>query len=240
MAAEVGIVARSLVALLVGLLAIACAASALAEAEPAPEPTDAEGQFELGRRLAWGLEGTSKDPRAALKWFRLAADQGHPRAQTQLGMAYQKGRGVGRDIPESVKWMRLAAEQGHAKAQFELGVYYRDGKGVPRDEVLGLMWLLLSQERGGIASRMVAPGLARRLEPRDRKEAWKLVYQWRDIHGLPERSPRAAKSKSKESLPAETVAGPEPPADAEAAPKPQDGAEPAEAPLQESDAPPSG
>ena len=232
--------ARSLVALLVGSLAIACGASALAETEPAPEPTDAEGQFELGRRLAWGLEGTKKDPRAALKWFRLAADQGHPRAQTQLGMAYQKGRGVGRDIPESVKWMRKAAEQGHAKAQFELGVYYRDGKGVPKDEVLGLMWLLLSQERGGIASRMVAPGLARRLKPRDRKEAWKLVYQWRDIHGLPEFPSRAAKSGSDVPPPAEPAAGPETPAGSEAAPKPPDGAEPAEAPPKEGPAPASG
>ena len=232
--------ARSPVALLVGLLAIACAASALAETEPAPEPTDAEGQFELGRRLAWGLDGTKKDPRAGLKWFLLAAEQGHPRAQTQLGMAYQKGRGVGRDIPESVKWMRKAADQGHAKAQFELGVYYRDGKGVPRDEVLGLMWLLLSQERGGIASRMVAPGLARRLKPRDRKEAWKLVYQWREIHGLPELQSRAAKSGSKATPPAEPAAGPETPADSEAAPKPPDGAGPAEAPPQDRDAPASG
>ena len=220
--------ARSLVALLLGLVVIACAAGALAETEPAPEPTDAEAQFELGRRLVWGLEGTKKDPRAGLKWLRLAAEQGHARAQTQLGMAYQKGRGVGRNIPESAKWMRKAAEQGHPKAQFEMGVYYRDGKGVPRDRVLGLMWLLLSQKGGGIASRMVAPGLARRLEPRDRQEARKLVDQWREIRGLPEPSPRAAKSGAKESLPAE------------AAPKPQDGAAPAEAPLQEGDAPPSG
>jgi len=228
------------VALLVGLLVIVCAASALGETEPAPEPTDAEGQFELGRRLAWGLEGTEKDPRAGIKWFLLAAEQGHARAQTQLGMAYQKGRGVRRDIPESVKWMRKAAEQGHAKAQFELGVYYRDGKGVPRDEVLGLMWLLLSQERGGIASRVVAPGLARKLKPRARKEAWKLVYQWRDIHGLPELKSRAAKSGAKETPPAEPATGPETPADSEAAPKPPDGAAPGEAPPQDGDAPGSG
>jgi hypothetical protein len=239
-AAEVGIVARSLLALLVGLLVLVCAASALAETEPTPEPTDAEEQFQLGRRVAWGLEGTKKDPRAGFKWFLLAAEQGHPRAQTQLGMAYQKGRGVARDIPESARWMRKAAEQGHAKAQFELGVYYRDGKGVPRDEVLGLMWLLLSQERGGIASRMVAPGLARRLKPRDRKEAWKLVYQWRDIHGLPELPSRAAKSESETTPPAEPAVGPDTPAEPEAAPKPPDGAGPAEAPPREGDAPAEG
>jgi hypothetical protein len=84
---------------------------------------------------------------------------------------------------------------------------------------------------------MVAPGLARRLKPRDRKEAWKLVYQWREIHGLPS---RAAKSGSREPPPAEPAAGPETPADSQAAPNPSDGAAPAEAPPQEGDAPASG
>ena len=232
--------ARCLVALLVGFLVFACARGALAETEPAPDPTDAEAQFELGLRLAWGLEETKKDQQAALKWFRLAAEQGHPKAQTQLGMAYQKGRGTKRDIQESVKWMRKGADQGHPKAQFEMGVYYRDGKGVPQDRVLGLMWLLLSQQKGGIASRLVAPGLARQLKPRDRKEAWELVYQWREAHGLPRIPARAAKSGAKATTPAEPAPGSETPADPETSPKPQDGATPAETPPQEGDAPGSG
>jgi len=248
-------VARSVAALLVALLAFAFTtgcraetepaaeptdaepAAEPAETEPAPEPTDAEAQFELGRRLAWGLEGTRQDQHAALKWFHKAAEQGHARAQTQLGMAYQKGRGVGRDIDESVKWMRKAADQAHSKAQFEMGVTYRDGKGVPRDQVLGMMWLLLSQEKGGIAARVVAPGLMRRLKPRDRKEAWELVYQWREAHGLPRLPPRAAKARSKQASPSEAAPAPEPPADPEAAPEPQDAATPADAPPQRGDAP---
>jgi hypothetical protein len=136
--------------------------------------------------------------------------------------------------------MRKAADQGHPKAQFEMGVYYRDGKGVLRDEVLGLMWLLLSQQKGGIASRVVAPGLARRLKPRDRQEAWELVYQWRVAHGLPKIPPRAAKARAKETTEAEPAAGSEPPADSETAPKPQDGATSKEAPPPESGAPDSG
>jgi hypothetical protein len=155
----------------------------------------------------------------------------------QLGMAYQKGRGVRRDIQESNEWMRKAAEQGYAKAQFELGVAYRDGRGLPRDRVLGMMWLLLSQQKGGIAARIVAPGLARQLEPRDRKEAWELVYQWREAHGLPRIPPRTAKPR----LIPRPVKGParEKPADPETAPKPQGGSKPAEVPPQESDAEPS-
>jgi TPR repeat protein len=227
------------VTLLAGLLAFACATGALAEAEPAPEPTDAEAQFELGRRYKLGLEGTKKDPRAAVKWFRLAAEQGHAKAQTKLGMAYQQGRGVDRDIDESIRWMRKAAEQGHAKAQFELGVAYRDGKGAPRDEVLALMWMFLSQEKGGIVARLVMPGLAWKLEPRDRKEALALVRQWHEAHGLATPPPRAAKSGAKATPPARPGPEPETPADSEAAPRPRDDATPAEAAPQEGDAPPS-
>jgi TPR repeat protein len=234
----VEIVARSLLALLLGLLALACATQALAKAEPAPEPTDAEAQFELGMRLAWGLDGTEKDQRAALKWFHKAAAQGHPRAQTQLGMAYKEGRGIDRDMNESIKWMRKGAEQRNAKAQFELGVAYRDGKGVPQDRVLALMWLLLSQQKGGIVARIVVPGLARQLQPRDHKEAWELVYQWRETHGLP-RTPAPGEAW-KAKFRAGSGSGSERPADSETAPTPQGGATPAEALPQEGDAPPTG
>jgi TPR repeat protein len=236
----VEIVARVLAALLLGYLAFVCATGALAEAESAPEPTDAEGQFELGRRLVWGLDGTEKDERAGFEWLLKAAEQGHPRAQTQVAMAYQKARGVRQDFPESAKWMRKAADQGHPKAQFELGVYYRDGRGVPADQVLALMWLLLSQEKGGIAARVVAPGQLRRLKPRDRKEAWELVYQWREAHGLPRLPPRVAKARAeaeaREKAQSQPAAGPE--AAAEVEPKQREGATPAEAPPPQADAPP--
>lgn len=219
--------ARCLAAVIFGLLALAYTAVALAEAEPAAEPTEAEAQFELGRRLMWGLDGTEKDERAGIEWLHKAAEQGHPRAQTQLGMAYQLGRGVDRDIDESVKWMRKAADQGVPKAQFELGVYYRDGKGVPNDPVLGMMWLILAQQKGGIAARVAAPGLLRRLKPRERKEAWELVYQWREAHGLPRLTARAAKAQAKAEAAKKSAS--EAPADSKARPQPEDGEKPAEA-----------
>ena len=59
-----------------------------------------------------------------MKWYRLAADQGNAIAQCNLGVMYDKGRGVPQDYAEAVKWYRLAAEQGHADAQFKLGIMY--------------------------------------------------------------------------------------------------------------------
>jgi TPR repeat protein len=45
-----------------------------------------------------------------VKWFRLAAAQGHAGAQCDLGAAFLNGEGVNLDNVEAVKWFRLAAE----------------------------------------------------------------------------------------------------------------------------------
>jgi hypothetical protein len=48
----------------------------------------------------------------ALKWYRLASDQGDPAAQFILGAMYDKGDGVSQDYKEVVKWYRLAVVRG--------------------------------------------------------------------------------------------------------------------------------
>ena len=55
-----------------------------------------------------------------MKWWRKAAEQGDVRAQNNLGVRYENGQGVGKDINEAVKWYRKAAEQGDAKAKENL------------------------------------------------------------------------------------------------------------------------
>ena len=47
-----------------------------------------------------------------MKWYTLAAEQGHASAQYNLGFMYNNGRGVPQDDKTAVKWHTLAAEQG--------------------------------------------------------------------------------------------------------------------------------
>ena len=69
--------------------------------------------------------GVDKDDAEAVKWFRLAADQGYAAAQCNLGVMYANGQGIiNKDEAEAVKWYRLAADQGYALAQYNLGVMY--------------------------------------------------------------------------------------------------------------------
>ncbi len=57
-------------------------------------------------------EGVPQDYAEAVKWYRLAAEQGDASAQYNLGIMYINGKGVPQDYAEAVKWYRLAAEQG--------------------------------------------------------------------------------------------------------------------------------
>ena len=52
------------------------------------------------------------DYATALRIWRSLADQGDANAQYNLGLMYQKGKGVPQDYKEAVKWYMLAAEQG--------------------------------------------------------------------------------------------------------------------------------
>ena len=65
----------------------------------------------LGWMYANG-RGVEQDDAEAVKWYRLAAEQGDADAQASLGWMYASGRGVEQDDAEAVKWYRLAAEQG--------------------------------------------------------------------------------------------------------------------------------
>ena len=80
--------------------------------------------------------GVPQDDGEALRWYRLAADQGHAGAQSNLGLTYANGRGVPQDDDEAARWFRLAADQGHAGGQYTLGLMYGADRGVPQDYVV--------------------------------------------------------------------------------------------------------
>jgi len=84
----------------------------------------------------------------AIELLRPLADQGNAGAQYNLGMMYDKGKGITQDYKEAVKWYRLAAEQGYATAQNNLGVMYVMGKGVTQDYVRARMWFNLAARKG--------------------------------------------------------------------------------------------
>ena len=98
-------------------------------------------------------EGVPEDDTEAVRWYRLAAEQGHARAQYNLGaraqynlgVMYANGEGVPEDDAEAVRWYRLAAEQGLARAQLFM---YAKGEGVPEDDAEAVRWWRRAAEQG--------------------------------------------------------------------------------------------
>jgi TPR repeat protein len=85
-----------------------------------------------------------------LKWFKLAANQGHIRAQLHLGQIYQVGLfGVAENKSEAAKWYRLAALQGDAGAQNILGgIYY-----LRQDYAEAFEWFRKAADQGDAAAQ---------------------------------------------------------------------------------------
>ena len=106
-------------------------------------PSVMAADFQKGVKAA-----NSGDFVVALKEFRPLAEQGHARAQFNLGVMYDNGYGVAEDNSQAVYWYRKAAEQGIARAQFKLGAMYAIGEGVAEDFILSYKWSNLAAAKG--------------------------------------------------------------------------------------------
>ena len=107
------------------------------------EPTDQEEQFQLGEKYY-----KERKYEEAVKWYHLAAEQGHAEAQDQLGFCYRTGWGVIKNYEIAAKWYRKAANQGYAPAQCSLGYCYHNGHGVPENPIESLTWLIKAAKQG--------------------------------------------------------------------------------------------
>ena len=76
-------------------------------------------------------QGVAQDYSAAMKWYRMAADQGNAQFAVQSRRSCTtNGRGVAQDYSAAMKWYRMAADQGLAQVQCNLGFMYHQGLGV--------------------------------------------------------------------------------------------------------------
>ncbi|BDM63432.1 hypothetical protein NFHSH190041_08840 [Shewanella sp. NFH-SH190041] len=66
----------------------------------------------------------------ANQWYLTAAENGHPEAQAELGIAYRDGNGVKKNLTAAFNWFSKAAEQGHAISQLNAGYMCDHGWGV--------------------------------------------------------------------------------------------------------------
>jgi len=76
----------------------------------------AQSHYQLGMNYFHG-KGTEQNFSEALKWFRLAAQQQHAKAEFMIGRMYDAGKGCEQNPPEAVLWYQKSARNGYAPAQ---------------------------------------------------------------------------------------------------------------------------
>ena len=155
----------------------------------AAEQGDAERQYELGRTFqvemwderefnafsssewygifdeVWDFQNCDS---LAEIWYRRAAEQGHVKAQRELGILYANGAEfVDKDIEEATYWLTRAAECGDSEAQYVLGCMIADNL-LPHDNFEyqdAVKWFIPAAEQGDAVAQYHLGCVLRGAEP---------------------------------------------------------------------------
>ena len=128
-------------------------------------------------------DGVPEDDAEAVRWYRLAAEQGYVTAQNNLGLMYDQGEGISEDDAEAVRWFRMAAEQGDVVAQHNLGAMYARGEGVPEDDVQAYAWISIAAAQGIESAKESKDIVAERMTRAQIAAAQKLSREYWEAYG---------------------------------------------------------
>ena len=116
------------------------------------------GDTQAQLALAWMYAGygLKQNPKNALKYYTLAATNGHPFAQLKLGEMYLLGLGMKQpDLNEAQKWSLQAAKQNFVEAFFSLGTMFYEKPGMkPLDLNEARKWFLQAAEQNHALAQM--------------------------------------------------------------------------------------
>jgi cell division septation protein DedD len=105
-------------------------ARAIAEWRPLAEQGDADAQFNLGQAYKMG-RGVQADLQQSADWYRRAAQQGHLRAEDNLGLVlFQLG-----DRTNALPYLQRASSRGEPRAQYIVGTALFNGDLLAKDWV---------------------------------------------------------------------------------------------------------
>ncbi|XP_007473858.1 death ligand signal enhancer isoform X2 [Monodelphis domestica] len=90
--------------------------------DPQPESLASHSSKRTARLRGSCEPGTenmrSGDCETAYSYFQKAADQGYSKAQYNVGLCYEHGKGTQKDLSKAIFYYQLAAQKGHQMAQY--------------------------------------------------------------------------------------------------------------------------
>ncbi len=122
----------------------------------AAQGNDALAQFRLGSMYDSGVRLDPKSDKievvpnaaAALSYYKLAAQNGMAVAGYNVGIFYEQGRAVDRDLQKAFGFHMQAAQAGVNVAMQKIGDYYLNGAGTTKDPVAAAGWYARSANAG--------------------------------------------------------------------------------------------
>ncbi|WP_330985917.1 MULTISPECIES: tetratricopeptide repeat protein [Enterobacterales] len=98
--------------------------------------------------IKYSNEKSSYGGYKTLSELQSAAKSGIVEAQTDLGIAYERGVIVQKNYKEAAYWYSQASMKGYAQAQYDLGVAYENGRGLHMDFQKAMMWYEKAARQG--------------------------------------------------------------------------------------------
>lgn len=71
----------------------------------------------------------ANEPEMAVSHLKLATTHRHPDATFNLGICYETGTGIEKNMKNAMECYRAAASLGHKNAMYNLGIFYVHGRG---------------------------------------------------------------------------------------------------------------
>ena len=122
----------------------------------------ASAQYLLGCMYRWG-DGVTRNEDIAIRWYKLAAAQGHEKAIACLDAMY-----FDEEAPEAFDWVKKRAQEGDAYSQYRLGKFYMEGTVVEQDYDEAKKWLDKAAQQDNVQAIVL-------LEAKSNAKIWKKV-----------------------------------------------------------------
>ncbi|MGE0055622.1 MAG: hypothetical protein AB7S74_15570 [Hyphomicrobium sp.] len=111
-----------------------------------PRNDNVADQIDSGHRSALDMPPAMVGPLS----LRLAAANGDPSAEFEVGARIAEGKGPDQNFKEAAKWYMRSASKGFAQAQYRLGTLYERGLGMKPDEARAKEWYARAAGQGNI------------------------------------------------------------------------------------------
>ncbi len=144
---------------------------------------DVNAQHALGLLNTPVSNNPYANPKESYKWYRLAAEQGHPSSQSSVGDAYKNGVVVPRNYGQAALWYRKAAVQGYGPAMNELAQLYASGLGVEKSLVEAYAWNNVAATQGWGMARIYRDKLEQEMTSTQLKRAQTLSMELHEKYG---------------------------------------------------------